>query len=159
MEEVCIKRVWTGSCVNERFGLVSKKFCNEVFIVDVVYFDEWFGFDRRFGLVNKEFVGGVFIVVMNYYGDYFGDYFSESSLTRDQRRLDESGTGRGGSLGSAKSGVKAKSGDAWAWAWVWAWVWRVCYGDWLRNAWSGCKLVALFMDVWSVTRYSCSCYD
>ena len=96
VKKVCIKRVWTGSCVKERFGLVSKKFGGEVFIIDVVYFGERFGFDKRFGLVNKEFVGGVFVIVMSYFGDYFGDYFSESSLTRDQRRLDESGSGPAG---------------------------------------------------------------
>ena len=78
MDEVCIKRVWTGSCVNGRFGLVGKKFGGEVFIIDVFYFDKRFGFGKRFGLVNKECVGGVFI-------DYFGDYFSESSLARDHR--------------------------------------------------------------------------
>ena len=58
MDEVCIKRVWTGSCVNERFGLVSKKFGGEVFIVDVVYFDERFGFDKRFGLSIRSLSAG-----------------------------------------------------------------------------------------------------
>ena len=53
MDEVCIKWVWTGSCVNGRLGLVSKKFGGEFFIIDVFYFIE-----------------RVFI-------DYFGDYFSE----------------------------------------------------------------------------------
>ena len=49
VDEVCIKRVWTGSCVNKRFGLVSKKFGGEVFIIDVFYFNKRFGFGKRFG--------------------------------------------------------------------------------------------------------------
>ena len=53
MDEVCIEWVWTGSCVNGRLRLVSKKFGGEFFIIDVFYFIE-----------------RVFI-------DYFGDYFSE----------------------------------------------------------------------------------
>ena len=98
MEEVCFKKVWTGSGVNKGFGFVNKEFVNkefvgEVFVVDMVYFDERFGFDESFvGLANKEFVDEVFVVVM----DYFGDYFGESSSTRDQRRLDESGPGPAG---------------------------------------------------------------
>ena len=38
MDEVCIKWVWTGSCVNGRFGLVGKKFGGEFFIFDVFLF-------------------------------------------------------------------------------------------------------------------------
>ena len=52
----------------------------------------------------------------------------------------ELGPVRVGSLGSAKSGVKpSQESRGRAWAWVWACAWRVCYGDWLRNAWSGCS--------------------
>ena len=50
----------------------------------------------------------------------------------------ELGPGPVGSLGSAKSGGKP-SQESRGRAWVWAWVWRVCYGDWLRNIWSGCS--------------------
>ena len=52
----------------------------------------------------------------------------------------ELGPGRVGSLGSAKSGGKpSQESRGRVWARVWAWAWRVCYGDWLRNAWSGCS--------------------
>ena len=70
MDEVCIKWVWTGSSVNGRLGLVSKKFGGEFFIIDVFDFNERFGFGKRFGLVSEECVDGVLV-------DYFGDYFSE----------------------------------------------------------------------------------
>ena len=72
MEGVCIKKVWTGSCVNGRFGLVGKKFGGEFFIIDVFYFNERFGFGKRFRLVNKECVGGVLV---NYFGDCFSERF------------------------------------------------------------------------------------
>jgi hypothetical protein len=49
VEKVCIKRVGTGSCVNKRFGLVSKKFGGEVFIIDVFDLDRRFGFGKWFG--------------------------------------------------------------------------------------------------------------
>ena len=48
MEEVCIKKVWTGSCVSKGFGLVNKEFFDEVFVVVMDYFDERFGFDESF---------------------------------------------------------------------------------------------------------------
>ena len=48
MDEVCIKWVWIGSCVNRRFGLVGKKFGGEFFIFDVFYFNERFGFVKWF---------------------------------------------------------------------------------------------------------------
>ena len=70
MDEVCIKWVWTGSCVNREFGLVGKKCGGEFFIFDVFYFNERFGFGKRFRFVSMECVGGVLV-------SYFGDYFSE----------------------------------------------------------------------------------
>ena len=54
MEEVCIDWVWTGSCINGRLRLVSKKFGGEFFIIIEVFC----------------FVERVLI-------DYFEDYFSE----------------------------------------------------------------------------------
>ena len=52
----------------------------------------------------------------------------------------ELGSGRVGSLGSAKSGVKpSQESRGRAGAWAWAWTWRVCSGHWLRNVWSGCS--------------------
>ena len=53
MDEVCIEWVWTGSCVNGRLRLVSKKFGGEFFSIDVFYF------------IKRVLL------------DYFGDYFSE----------------------------------------------------------------------------------
>ena len=56
MDEVCIEWVWTGSCVNGRLRLVSKKFGGEFFIFDVFcciervlidYFEGYFS--ERFG--------------------------------------------------------------------------------------------------------------
>ena len=46
MEEVCIKKVWIGSCINKEFGLVNKEFVDEVFVVVMDYFDERF-LDKR----------------------------------------------------------------------------------------------------------------
>ena len=110
MDEVCIKGVWTGSCLSGRFGLVSKRFGGGVFIVDVFYFDKrlrfgrssYFGdyFSMKFGgevrdidvfYFDKRFGFGKRFGLLNkdfiggVFVDYFGDYFSESSLTRDHR--------------------------------------------------------------------------